>query len=338
MIMLEAHTTVPPDMRGAAVAIGNFDGLHKGHQALLRSALDEAAKLGVRTGIVTFEPHPRSVFQPEQPLFRLSPPPLKAALVKSFGANFCAVIPFDRDLAAMEAEDFVTRYLVDKLGIAHIVSGYDFHFGKGRRGNPQLLAALGKQHGFGVTTVEQVTREDGASPYSSSSIRAALRAGHIEAANSQLGYRWTIVGTVVEGDRRGRTIGFPTVNIMLEPGMEPCHGIYAVRVRDLSADRGKVHAGAAYFGWRPTFDTDRVFLEVYLLGFEGDLYGHELAIEFAGMVRPDQKFASLDELIIQMKRDCEDVEQLLAEAEKAGAGGEQLLAAQMDGALYSHLA
>jgi riboflavin kinase/FMN adenylyltransferase len=133
-----------------------------------------------------------------------------------------------------------------------------------------------------------------------------------------------------EGDRRGRTIGFPTVNIMLEPGMEPCHGIYAVRVRDLSADRGKVHAGAAYFGWRPTFDTDRVFLEVYLLGFEGDLYGHELAIEFAGMVRPDQKFASLDELIIQMKRDCEDVEQLLSRGGK-GRSGRRAAAGSPDG-------
>lgn len=337
MITLDAQTPVPPELRGAAVAIGNFDGLHKGHQALLQSALDEAARRGVPTGVVTFEPHPRSVFQPEQPLFRLSPPALKAALVKSFGAQFCAVIPFDRDLAAMEAEDFVTGYLVEKLGISHIVSGYDFHFGKGRRGNPQLLTGLGGQHGFGVTIVDQVTREDGASPYASSSIRAALHAGNVEAANSQLGYRWTIIGTVVEGDRRGRTIGFPTVNIMLEPGMEPCHGIYAVRVRDLSADRGKVLAGAAYFGWRPTFDTDRVFLEVYLLGFEGDLYGHELAVEFAGMVRPDQKFDSLDALIAQMNRDCENIERVLAEAAAAGDGGERLLAAQLDGTLYSHL-
>ena len=334
MFSLSDTSAIPARCRGASVAIGNFDGLHLGHQALLKAALGDAARNERMAGLVTFEPHPRSVFQPEQPLFRLSPPRLKAALAKTFGAGFCAVIGFDRELASMEAEDFVRHYLVDRLGISHIVSGYDFHFGKGRRGNPEMLKQLGREHGFGVTIVEQVTREDGASPYSSSSIRAALHAGHTAAANSQLGYRWTIVGTVVEGDRRGRTIGFPTVNIMLDPGMEPAHGIYAVRVRDLGDDRSGVHHGAAYFGWRPTFDTDRVFLEVYLLGFEGDLYGHELAVEFVEMVRPDQKFASLDELVAQMNQDCENVAMVLEAAAAAGADGLPLLKAQMDGTLY----
>ena len=319
------------------MAIGNFDGLHLGHQALLQCALDQAAATGSASGVITFEPHPRSVFQPEQPLFRLSPPRLKAALVKAFGADFCAAIEFDRNLAAVEADEFVMRFLVERLGISHIVSGYDFHFGKGRRGNPQMLQDLGQAHGFGVTIVDQVTREDGASPYGSSSIRAALHAGHIDAANQQLGYRWTIAGSVVEGDRRGRTIGFPTVNIMLDPGMEPCHGIYAVRVRDLTADRSQVLHGAAYFGWRPTFETDRVFLEVYLLDFEGDLYGHELAVEFVSMVRPDRKFDSLDALVSQMNDDCIQIDAVLNRADAQGHGGLKLLAAQLDGSLYSHL-
>jgi riboflavin kinase / FMN adenylyltransferase len=338
MLTLSDQTAVVPALRGAAVAIGNFDGLHLGHQALLRYALGQAANTGAPSGVITFEPHPRSVFQPEQPLFRLSPPRLKAALVKAFGAEFCAAIRFDRTLAAVEAEEFVMRYLVGHLGISHIVSGYDFHFGKGRRGNPQLLQDLGQVHGFGVTIVDQVTREDGASPYGSSSIRAALRAGHIDAANQQLGYRWTIIGKVVEGDRRGRTIGFPTVNIMLEPGMEPCHGIYAVRVRDLTEDRATVVRGAAYFGWRPTFNTDRVFLEVYLLDFEGELYGHELAVEFVTMVRPDRKFDSLDALVAQMKQDCIEIDAVLDHAGgTAPAGASALLAAQLDGTLYDYL-
>ena len=153
-----------------------------------------------------------------------------------------------------------------------------------------------------------------------------------------LGYRWTIIGKVVEGDRRGRTIGFPTVNIMLEPGMEPCHGIYAVRVRDLTEDRATVVRGAAYFGWRPTFNTDRVFLEVYLLDFEGELYGHELAVEFVTMVRPDRKFDSLDALVAQMKQDCIQIDAVLDHAGgTAPAGASALLAAQLDGTLYDYL-
>ncbi|MEO9873623.1 MAG: bifunctional riboflavin kinase/FAD synthetase [Anderseniella sp.] len=336
MLELIDQTEVPGALKGACVAIGNFDGLHLGHQALAQTAVDIARTAGSPSGLVTFEPHPKSVFQPEQPVFRLTPPRLKAALARSFGVDFCAAIPFNRDLASVEAEDFVERYLVRALGISHIVSGYDFHFGKGRRGSPSLLQDLGGQFGFGVTIVDQVTREDGTSPFSSSSVRAALHAGNIEQANAQLGYRWTVIGNVVKGDQRGRTIGFPTVNIMLDPGMEPCHGIYAVRVRDLSGDRQKVLMGAAYFGWRPTFDTDRVFLEVFLLDFDGDLYGHELAVEFVDMIRPDRKFDDLEALVVQMKRDCDDIRKLLHEDTAAGTGL-PLLAAQMSGRLYDEL-
>ena len=336
MLELNGDIEVADTLKGACVAIGNFDGLHLGHQALVKAAIDVACAAGSPSGLVTFEPHPKSVFQPEQPLFRLTPPRLKAALARCFGVNFCAGIPFNRDLAAVEAEDFVERYLVGALGISHIVSGYDFHFGKGRRGSPSLLRKLGEKFGFGVTVVEQMTREDGTSPYSSSSVRAAIHAGNIDQANTQLGYRWTVIGDVIKGDERGRTIGFPTANIMLDPGMEPCHGIYAVRVRDLSGDRQKVLMGAAYFGWRPTFDTDRVFLEVYLLDFDGDIYGHELAVEFVDMIRPDQKFHELDELVAQMTRDCDDIRKLLNE-DIAATDLSPLLAAQISGSLYGEL-
>lgn len=336
MLELVDQVEVTGALRGACVAIGNFDGLHLGHQALAATAIEIAEASVSPSGLVTFEPHPKSVFQPEQPVFRLTPPRLKAALARSFGVDFCAAIPFNRDLAAVEAEDFVERYLVRALGISHIVSGYDFHFGKGRRGSPSLLQELGAEFGFGVTIVEQVTREDGTSPFSSSSVRAALHAGNIEQANAQLGYRWTVVGKVIRGDQRGRTIGFPTVNIMLDPGMEPCHGIYAVRVRDLSGDRQEVLKGAAYFGWRPTFDTDRVFLEVFLLDFDGDLYGHELAVEFVDMIRPDRKFDDLDALVAQMQRDCDDIRKLLDE-DTATDDDLRLLGAQKSGRLYEEL-
>jgi len=335
MLELVDKVKVPGALKGACVAIGNFDGLHLGHQALMATAINVAKNSGSPCGLLTFEPHPKSVFQPEQPLFRLTPPRLKAALTQSFGADFCAAIPFDRALAAMEAENFVEHYLVGALGISHVVSGYDFHFGRGRRGSPALLQAQGQSHGFGVTIVDQVTREDGTSPYSSSSIRANLHSGNIEQANAQLGYRWTVIGEVVKGDQRGRTIGFPTVNIMLDPGMEPCHGIYAVRVRDLSADMSRVLAGAAYFGWRPTFDTNRVFLEVYLLDFDGDLYGHELAVEFVTMVRPDRKFADLQALVTQMNKDCDDIRKVLVSSD--GCIDLPLMQAQLSGRLYDEL-
>lgn len=336
MLELNGEIKLADAQKGACVAIGNFDGLHLGHQALVKTAIDVAQAAGSPSGLVTFEPHPKSVFQPEQPLFRLTPPRLKAALARCLGVNFCAAIPFDHELAAVEAEDFVEHYLIRALDISHIVSGYDFHFGKGRRGSPSLLQELGEQFGFGVTVVEQVTREDGTSPYSSSSVRAALHAGNIDQANAQLGYRWTVIGEVIKGDQRGRTIGFPTVNIMLDPGMEPCHGIYAVRVRNLSGDRQKVLMGAAYFGWRPTFDTDRVFLEVFLLDFDGDLYGHELAVEFVDMIRPDQKFHDLDELVAQMTRDCDDIRKQLSK-DTATDAVSPLLAAQISGRLYGEL-
>jgi riboflavin kinase/FMN adenylyltransferase len=183
--------------------------------------------------------------------------------------------------------------------------GYDFHFGQGRKGSPATMTELGRDLGFGVTVVEQVTDEgDRHSPFSSSSIRQALRHGHVRAAARELGYHWSVLGEVVRGDQRGRTIGFPTLNIVLEKGADPFRGIYAVRVRD-AAEKGSIHwPGAGYFGDRPTFDTGRTFLEVYLIGFDGDLYGRQMLVEFIDLIRGDKRFASVDELVVQMKADC----------------------------------
>jgi len=313
VILLDGAAAPPPPLAGAAVAIGNFDGVHRGHQALLRRAQDWAEGNRRAWGVVTFEPHPVSFFRPSEAVFRLSPPPLKARLISALGADYTACLGFDAALAGLEAEAFVAEHLVRRLGVGAVAVGHDFHFGKGRRGNADMLAKLGQRHGFETIVVEQVTAEDGGAPFSSSATRQALRHGHVEAAARELGYWWSVLGTVIEGDRRGRTIGFPTANIALEAGCEPKEGIYAVRVRlaDDPAPR-PAHGGAAYIGWRPTFATDRRFLEVFVFDFAGDLYGKRLMVEFVDFIRPDRGFESVEALVAQMTRDCDAARARLA--------------------------
>ena len=302
---------LPHSWRGSVVAIGNFDGVHRGHQALLRLAADTAAESGAPFGLVTFEPHPRTFFRPEDPVFRLSPLPLKARLVAALGAGFVAALTFDRAFAALEPEEFVRDILVGRLSAAHVVTGYDFHFGRGRKGNASMLNALGSELGFAVSGIEQVTDENGVAPVASSAIRAALRHGNVEAAAHQLGYWWTVLGEVVAGDGRGRDLGYPTANLVLEPGCEPKEGIYAVRVR-IDGEPGRpARPGAAYIGTRPTFGTARRFLEVHLLDYAGDLYGRTLAVEFMAFIRPDQAFQGVEALTRQMDDDCRAIAAIL---------------------------
>ncbi|MGF7159695.1 riboflavin kinase/FMN adenylyltransferase [Rhodoligotrophos appendicifer] len=236
---------------------------------------------------------------------------MKAKLLGGCGADFMQILTFDRDLASKEAESFVREELVDRLGVCHVVTGYDFHFGKGRKGSPEMMRTLGKELGFGVTVVEQVTDDDGVAPFSSSSIRRELRQGEVSSANQQLGYRWTVLSRVVPGDQRGRTMGFPTVNIALENGCDPGEGIYAVRVRNGE----KAWRGAGYIGKRPTFGKTDVVLEVYLLGFSGDLYGTELAVEFVEFIRPDQAFSDAEALTAQMQKDVQAIDAVLTTVE-----------------------
>jgi riboflavin kinase / FMN adenylyltransferase len=312
MHVLSVHSLVPPTVKRGVVAIGNFDGVHRGHQELLNVAKREAEKLGSSWGILTFEPHPRSFFKPNEPVFRLTPAPLKQKLVAAMGADFMLTLQFDASLANQDHEDFIRDVLVEKLGVAHVVTGYDFHFGKGRRGNPDSLARAGEAHGFAVTSVEQVNDDGDAksrSPFSSSSVRTSLRRGHLREAARELGYFWMVMGEVVPGDQRGRTIGFPTANIILEPGAEPSRGIYAVMARDVAG--GPSWMGAGYFGDRPTFNTNRTFLEVYLLDQDIDLYGRILEVSFIDLIRGDKSFKSVEELIAQMKMDCEQARLIL---------------------------
>jgi riboflavin kinase / FMN adenylyltransferase len=314
MHVLSAHSPVPSSVKRSVVAIGNFDGVHRGHQELLVVAKREAEKLGCAWGILTFEPHPRSFFKPNEPVFRLTPTALKEKLVAAMGADFMLTLEFDAILANQDHEDFIQQVLVEPLGVAHVVTGYDFHFGKGRRGNPDSLARAGELYGFAVTSVEQVSDDGEAqaqsrSPFASSSVRTSLRRGHLREAARELGYFWMVMGEVVPGDQRGRTIGFPTANIILEPGAEPSRGIYAVMARDIAG--GPSWMGAGYFGDRPTFNTNRTFLEVYLLGQDIDLYGRTLEVSFIDLIRGDKSFKSVEDLIAQMKVDCEQARQIL---------------------------
>jgi len=306
--LVNSTQTLPTNLRGGVVAIGNFDGVHRGHQALLARAQEIAAHEGKPWGVVTFEPHPRSFFRPEQPVFRLTPPDLKLRLIKALGAGFASVVNFDAKLAALSAEQFVQRELTQKLGASHVVAGFDFHFGAGRKGHADTLRSMG----LTVTTVGEVTDEGaGHLPFSSSTIREALRQGQLKHAAHELGYDWMIEGTVVPGDQRGRSIGFPTANIIVEPGVEPARGIYATFVRE-AGKASPLWLGAGYFGDRPTFNTNRTFFEVYLLDQSLDLYGRRLLVQFVELIRPDQSFTSVQALIAQMKNDCDVARKILS--------------------------
>jgi riboflavin kinase/FMN adenylyltransferase len=313
MIVLDPAAPLPAELRGASVAIGNFDGVHRGHQTLLGAAARSAAAAGRPFGVITFEPHPRTFFRPAEPVFRLSPPPLKARLLGALGTDFMVPLPFDAALAGLEAELFVERVIAAMVGAGHLVTGLDFHFGKGRRGNADLLRALGPRLGFTLSQVEQVTDPAGSAPFSSSAIRSALRHGGVAGAAHELGYWWSVLGTVTAGDGRGRTIGFPTANLVLEPGTDTRDGIYAVRVREAADPAPRpARAGAAYIGSRPTFQGERRFLEVHLLDFSGDLYGRQLLVEFVAFIRPDRAFQDVAALTAQIARDCDSCARAVA--------------------------
>jgi riboflavin kinase / FMN adenylyltransferase len=297
---------VPRSTRGAVLAIGNFDGVHRGHQAVLGQAHDLAKSAGRRSGAVVFEPHPREFFAPDQPFFRLTPLPVKLELLAALGLDQTFVIDFGPELSGLSAETFATDVVAKELGAAHVVVGYDFTYGKGRTGNPAELAALGDKLGYGVDIVRPVTQ--GGAIFSSSTVREHLRRGEIRAAADQLGYWWRIRGRVETGAGRGKGLGFPTVNLPLAPGQDIAHGIYAVRVEH----RGRRYAAAGYVGARPTFGGGSPVLEAYLLDFTGDLYGEEIEVEFIERIRGDMTFATPEALAAQMQADCAEAGAILA--------------------------
>lgn len=308
MQVIHGYTDVPAAARGGALAIGSFDGVHRGHQALLAEARSEARKTGAPAGVVLFEPHPREFFQPGKPHFRLTPLPRKLELLEALGLDVAIVLRFDAGLAALTADEFIERVLVKGLGVAHVVIGYDFRFGKARAGDPDTLRRAGAQHGFGVTVVAQVA--EAGEVFSSSAIRAELAQGDVAGAGQMLGHWWRVSSAVIGGAKRGTGLGFPTANIRLEPGTALAHGIYAVRVH---AD-GTRHDGAAYLGTRPTFDEGEPLLEVFLFDFDGDLYGRRIDVEFIDFLRGDSRFDSIEALKAQMQKDCDRARTILAAA------------------------
>jgi riboflavin kinase / FMN adenylyltransferase len=314
MKVLHGTDNVPAQARGAALAIGNFDGVHRGHQALLRQTRRQAATLGRPAGVILFQPHPREFFQPDKPHFRLTPLPRKLELLEVFGLDLAVVLRFDAALAGLTADAFIARVLVEALAASHIVVGYDFRFGKARSGDPETLQRAGQAHGFGVTVVAQVA--DAGEVFASNAIRAELAQGDVKGAAHMLGHWWRVTGRVIGGAKRGTGLGFPTANIALDRGTALGHGIYAVRVHV----EGERHAGAAYLGTRPMFDDGEPVLEVFLLDFDGDLYGREIAVEFIDYVRADARLPSLEALKEQMAKDVARVREILAASPEQPVG------------------
>ncbi len=305
-----ARGATPPGhpLRGAVVAIGNFDGVHRGHRAVIATARERARALGRPAAALTFEPHPRSFFRPQEPLFRLADERNKLRLLSTTGLDGAIVLRFDAALAALSAEEFVERILVGTLGIAGVTVGFDFHFGANRTGSPDYLAAAGPRHGFAVDIVPRF--EDGGRRISSGPIRAALAEGRVAEAAEMLGYPWFVSGEVVHGDKRGRELGFPTANLRLDPACGLRHGIYAVQIG--IGDRS--YRGVANFGRRPMFDVGTVLLEVFLFDFAGDLYGQTIDVAFVEWIRPEMKFDSIDALVKRMNEDSELAKGALARA------------------------
>ena len=299
---------LPENLRGAIVAIGNFDGLHRGHRAVVDEALELAKQNKCPAIILTFEPHPRTWFNPAQPVYLLTPPDFKSRLARKLGFQAIATHSFDQQFSSLSADEFLREILVEKLGAAHVVTGHDFHFGAKRQGTPQYLANVGEKLGFGVNLVEACRDENG-EIISSSRIRQHLADGDLASANGLLGYAYQISGTVIEGQKLGRTLGFPTANISLAANAKLRHGIYAVRAIRANGD---THDGVANFGRRPTFDNGEVLFETYLFDFEADLYKENLTIVLYSWLREEVKFNSTDELVDQMKIDKQQARQFLS--------------------------
>lgn len=298
------YTSLPERARGCVVAIGNFDGVHKGHQTLLARARDMAREQGCGFAVLTFEPHPRKLFRPDEPPFRITPSALKLERLERCGADFVVQLDFNWDFASQSAEKFISDILIEGLAAKHIVVGNDFHFGQLRKGTPQTI----RDAGLNITVIEKVC-DDGDSALSSSRIRQELRHGNIEAANKILGWDWEIRGEVVKGDQRGRELGYPTANMSLGDCVHPAYGIYAVLAQIEGED--KWHAGAANIGIRPMFEVPIAQAETFIFDFNREIYGQTLRVKPVQKLRGEAKFNSLEELTDQMEKDCAEAKDIL---------------------------
>lgn len=310
MHVVQGYDHLPRELRGAALAIGNFDGVHRGHQALLSRALEQVRAAsgpgGAQVaGAMVFEPHPREYFHPERPHFRLTTLAQKLALFEAHGLDMVVVVPFDAALSSLDADAFVLSVLVASLGVRHVVVGYDFMFGRDRSGSADHIVKAGAALGFGVSVIPPVA--DGGEVISSSAIRSEIAQGDVRGAAEMLGHWWSVEGEVVGGFKKGTGMGYPTANIVLPRSTPLAYGIYAVFV-DTPDGR---HQGAAYLGTRPTFDNGPPVLEVFLFEFDGDLYGRRIVVSFVAFIRPDQRFEGMDALVAQMDKDCARAREIL---------------------------
>jgi riboflavin kinase/FMN adenylyltransferase len=301
--------------RGAVVALGNFDGVHLGHREVISAAEKMAKTTGCAAFALTFEPHPRSFFNPAAPHFRLTSEEAKLRLLSGTGLDGVIILDFAAQRAATPAQDFINHELVGRLGVSGICVGDDFHFGKGRGGSPAMLAEEAKRLGIAIhiqSHVDLLGR-----PISSSAIREALAEGHIDVATAMLGGPWFVTGEVIHGEKRGRDLGYPTANIQLAPHVALKHGIYAVRVGRGGGSDPQRFDGVASYGRRPTFDNGAPLLEVFLFDFKGDLYGETLDVAFVSYLREEKKFDTIESLIAQMNEDSGNARAALAAAPDA---------------------
>ena len=304
MLIIHETDSAPADAQRSVITIGAYDGVHRGHQAVITQVRNEAARLGCRSVVVTFDRHPASVVRPESAPKLLTDIDQKMAALAATGVDATFVVRFDSDAAQEDPAEFVRRVLVETLRAQLIVVGEDFHFGYKRRGNVALLRELGKEHDFEVVPVQLIARPDGvAEPVSSTSIRRALAGGQVEVAANLLGRPFSVSGVVVHGDKRGRTIGFPTANIEVPNAMcLPADGVYSGTVQ--RAD-GSSHVCAINLGRRPTFfeHADHSLLEAHLLDFDGDLYGERVSVTFEHFLRSERKFEGLESIKTQLQLD-----------------------------------
>jgi len=310
MHVFRTWSEVPAALKGGVIALGNFDGLHLGHQAVIGRALGHARAKNVAAAVMTFEPHPRMFFKPDQEPFCLSPFRMKARVIEALDVDYLYIQTFDKEFSQRSPEKFVSEILVGGLGISHIVVGYDYVFGYQRKGNVTVLRELAAQYGFGVTAVEKLA--DGEERFSSTAVRDLLRDGKPRDAARILGRYWEIEGRVVAGDRRGRQLGFPTANLPYRDYLHPKKGVYAIRA---GVDQGGAtvwHDGVANFGSRPTFDKTDVLLEAHLFDTDQDLYGKHLRVALIDFIREERKFDGLQALKAQIAADSAAARRLLS--------------------------
>ncbi|WP_136636979.1 bifunctional riboflavin kinase/FAD synthetase [Pseudooceanicola onchidii] len=288
--------------RGASIAIGNFDGVHHGHRAVIDIARAEATRLDAPLGVMTFEPHPRQLFAPDAAPFRLTGPAARAHRLEKIGVDVLYELTFNPGLAALTPDEFAKRVLVDGLGVRHVTVGADFHFGAKRAGTVDTLRAFGDTYGFGVTIAELIS--EGTEEVSSTAIRTALTEGRPRDAAAMLGHWHRIEGPVIRGDQRGRDLGYPTANMSITGLHQPKFGVYAVLVDVLTGPHKGSYHGAASLGVRPQFDGETPNIETYVFDFKGDLYGETLSVALVDYLRPEARFDSLDALVAQMDADC----------------------------------